>query len=213
MREDNEDVLASHVIFSTYGFWLPNDPRGSSSTEVRAANLQPFGPARLNTTGQSVARRTHDVALRREAKQAITYPEVTLTGEQALSVGLGFKAIVRKCGYRVHACAILPQHAHLVIARHTYSVKQVGRLLKQGATARLLEDGRHPFAHLRKTNGDVPSVWAQDFHKVFLYTVEEVLDRILYVEENPEREGKPRQTWSFVTPYDPLVRDASQKRS
>jgi hypothetical protein len=23
-------MLASHIIFGAYGFWLPNDPRGSS---------------------------------------------------------------------------------------------------------------------------------------------------------------------------------------
>ena len=27
-------VLASHVILGVYGFWLPNDPRGSGSTCV-----------------------------------------------------------------------------------------------------------------------------------------------------------------------------------
>jgi hypothetical protein len=25
---------------------------------------------------------------------------------------------------------------------------------------------------------------------------------ILYVEDNPLKEGKPRQRWSFVTPFD-----------
>ena len=35
---------------------------------------------------------------------------------------------------------------------------------------------------------------------------------IQYVEENPIKEGKPRQRWSFVTPFDE-VSDASQKRS
>ena len=28
-------ILAYHIIFTTHGFWLPNDPRGSSSTAIR----------------------------------------------------------------------------------------------------------------------------------------------------------------------------------
>ena len=33
-------VLAYHLVFSAYGFWLPNDPRGSTSREVRIANIK-----------------------------------------------------------------------------------------------------------------------------------------------------------------------------
>src|SRR5438552_615262 len=107
-------VLAYHVIFSTYGFWLPNDPRGSNSKVVRADNLKPFGPTTLVThTRRSVANRPHDRAARLAAKQALTRPPVTLDGYQALSVARGFETQVATSGYRVYACSILPQHVHL----------------------------------------------------------------------------------------------------
>ena len=32
-------VLAYHAIFTAYGFWLPNDPRGSWSSYVRSWEL------------------------------------------------------------------------------------------------------------------------------------------------------------------------------
>jgi REP element-mobilizing transposase RayT len=194
-------VLAYHVIFCTHGFWLPNDPRGSGSTEVRYEPLREFGPATPVTTRRSVAGKPHDRQRRLAAKQVLKYPEVTFTGLQAQSVGNGFGEMVRKSGYIGHACAILPQHVHLVIARHRYPIEQVVRLLRQAATARLLEDGRHPFAEQRAPNGRLPSVWGQDFRKVFLYTPEEIRQRIKYVEENPLKEGKPRQKWSFVVAY------------
>lgn len=205
-------VIAYHVIFSTYGFWLPNDPRGSGSTEVRSEALRPFGPATPVSGSRSVAGKPHDRRLRLAAKQALKYPEVVFTGRQALSVGNGFAAAVRKYGYVVHACTILPQHAHLVIRRHRYCIEQVGRLLRQSATLRLLDDGLHPFAHLRSPTGRLPSVWAQDFRHIFLFTPEEVIGRIKYVEDNPLKEGKPRQSWLFVTAYEPPVSDASAKR-
>jgi hypothetical protein len=46
-------------------------------------------------------------------------------------------------------------------------------------------------------------VWGQDFWKVFLYTPEDVLRAIRYVEDNPIKEGKKRQHWPFVVPYIP----------
>jgi REP element-mobilizing transposase RayT len=203
MTQKYDRVLAFHVILSTYGFWLPNDPRGSCSTEVRAPNLRPFGPATTVHTHRSVAGKPHDRAARLAAKRALTYPPVELNGLQARSVALGFGAVAAKSGYRIHACAILPRHAHLVVARHRYPIEQVVRLLRQAATLRLLDDGLHPFADRRTAEGRLPSVWGQDFWKRFLYRDEEVRDRIAYVEANPLKEGKRRQCWSFVTPYTP----------
>jgi REP element-mobilizing transposase RayT len=110
---------------------------------------------------------------------------------------------VNKSGYRIHACSILPCHVHLVIARHHYDVEQVGRLLRQAATTQLLDDGLHPFADQRRENGTLPSVWGQDFWKVFLYLPEEVCRATKYAEENPVKEGKKRQHWPFVAPYIP----------
>ncbi|OAI53588.1 hypothetical protein AYO44_04135 [Planctomycetaceae bacterium SCGC AG-212-F19] len=194
-------VLAYHVIFCTHGFWLPNDPRGSGSTEVRYKPLRQFGPATTVTTRGSVARRPHDRKLRLAAKEEMKYPEVVFTGHQALSVANGFGAMTAKAGYLIHACSILEQHVHMVIARHRYSIEQVVRLLRQAATLRLLEDGRHPFAGQRSATGRLPSVWAQDFRKVFLFTPQEIRQRIKYVEDNPVKDGKRRQKWPFVTPY------------
>lgn len=196
-----QPVIAYHVVFTTHGFWLPNDPRGSGSTEVRYEPLQRFGLATPVATRRSVAGRPHNAALRRAAKQAMRYPEVAFTGRQALSVAHGFAAMTAKSGYRVHACSILPQHVHMVIGRHHYSIEQVGRLLRQAGTEHLLKNGLHPFADQRAANGRLPSVWGQDFWKVFLFTPEEVQDRIQYVENNPIKEGKRAQHWSFVTPF------------
>jgi REP element-mobilizing transposase RayT len=194
------DPIAYHVIFSTYGFWPPNDPRGSGSTEVRAPNLRPFGPATPSPSRESVAAVPHDHTLRRMAKQSLKYPEVIFDGYQALSVAKGFATLTARSGYQIHACSILPSHVHMVIAGHHYGIDQVGRLLRQAATKQLLADGRHPFADLRSPTGRLPSVWAQDFWKVFLYTEADVLSAITYVEANPGKECKRPQKWSFVIP-------------
>src|SRR5690242_9685052 len=108
-------VLAYHVTLCTYGFWLPNDPRGSQSTEVRAANLRPFGPATGTGVRRSVAHAPHDRRRRRAAKEALVRPAVVFTGEQTRAVARGFATATSRNGYRIHACSILECHAHLVI--------------------------------------------------------------------------------------------------
>ena len=39
-------IIAYHVIFTTYGTWLPNDPRGSYSKAVYDAELRALGDVR-----------------------------------------------------------------------------------------------------------------------------------------------------------------------
>jgi REP element-mobilizing transposase RayT len=207
-------VIAYHVILSNHGFWLPNDPRGSCSVTVRYDPLKAFGEATTVEHTRFVARDRHDRRLRLAAKLAMKYPEVVFTGRQAQAVGHGFARQVAKSGYTVHACAIMPNHAHLVIARHRYRIEQVVRLLRQSATERLLAANLHPFADQRAENGRLPSVWGQDFWKVFLFEPEDVDRAIRYTERNPVRDGLPPQKWSFVTLHqrEELAYDASSKR-
>src|SRR5207247_3596694 len=91
-------VIAYHLIITAYGFWLPNDPRGSWSDFVRSWELLRFGPASKVETTRSVAGVQHDAALRRAAKKALKYPEVHFSGVQARSVGHGFAEFAKKSG-------------------------------------------------------------------------------------------------------------------
>jgi REP element-mobilizing transposase RayT len=194
-------VLGYHVIFSAYGFWLPNDPRGSWSDFVRSWELRRFGPASKVDTRRSVANRSHDRTLRQAAKQALRYPPVCFNGLHAQAVGNGFAQFVERSGLVIWACSILPEHVHMVIARHSYNVEQAVILLKGEATRQLVDVGIHPHAGLKKANGRVPGCWSRHLWKVFLDGEEAIVRAIQYVEQNPLKEGKPRQSWKFVTPY------------
>ena len=116
-------VLAYHLILSCYGFWLPNDPRGSWSHEVRRYELLRFGPATKVTTHRSVAGTPHDSMRRKAAKSALKYSPVVFNGRQARAIARGFSQVCTANAYIVHACAVMADHVHLVIARH--SVHQI----------------------------------------------------------------------------------------
>ena len=148
-------VLAYHVIFGAYGFWLPNDPRGSWSDYVRAWELFQAGTATKTTARSSVAGIAHDSRLRYRTKEKLKPPAVAFNGHQALAIAQGFQRMAAKAGYEVFACSILPQHVHMVLRRHIYKVEQVVRLLKAEASSKLAEDGRHPLAAFPNDDGFV----------------------------------------------------------
>ncbi len=74
-------------------------------------------------------------------------------------------------------------------------------LLKGEATKQLKKENLHPLAEHVESDGRMPSPWAHREWKVYLDSEEAIEDAIWYVEENPQKEGKPRQDWSFVTPF------------
>jgi REP element-mobilizing transposase RayT len=154
------------------------------------------------TTGrESVARDEHDRAKRLRAKAALKWPPVNFTGDQALSVAKGFGQAIADAGYSVHACSILPSHVHMVIARYTRDVERIVGHLKSAATRHLDADGLHPFNVPSTGNRRRPSPWAERCWKVFLDSPADIARAIQYVEDNPPKEGKKRQRWSFARAY------------
>jgi hypothetical protein len=150
-------IRAYHAIITTYGFWLPNDPRGSWSDWVRQWELVDHGKATKVSTRRSVAARPHDPRQRQEAKAALRYPPVSFTGKQALAVGTGFKRAIGESGYVMYACSILPRHVHLVIVRHEHRAEQIIGHLKGRATQQLAMEGIHPLAEYSRSDGTTPS--------------------------------------------------------
>lgn len=198
-------VLAYHIIISAYGFWLPNDPRGSWSDWVRSWELFLYGgPATKVDTHVSVARRPHDRAKRLAMKEHLQYPAVIFSGAQARSIAMGFGEAAAEGGYVILACAVMPDHVHLVVARDGRMSEQVRSHLKRAASKRLREDDLHPMARFAKRGVALPSPWARKGWQVFLETMADITRAIEYVENNPLREGLRRQQWSFVTALDAI---------
>jgi REP element-mobilizing transposase RayT len=194
-------VIAYHIIITTYGFWLSNDPRGSWSDFVGAWELLKYGRATKVTTHRSLAHVPHDRELRRAAKRALKYPPVRFSPAQVRSIAKGFARAISESGYVVHACALMPDHAHLVVARHQRTAERITSHLKSFSTRQLRADGLHPFERFARADGSVPEAWGEGLWKVFLFTPQDVERAIRYVEDNPVRDGFSPQEWDYVVPY------------
>ena len=81
------------------------------------------------------------------------------------------------------------------------SAEAVVNRLKAFGTRHLKQESLHPFGHLMRPSGSVPKCWQRGGWKVYLFDEVAVRREIKYVEDNPLKEGKAHQRWSFVVPY------------
>jgi REP element-mobilizing transposase RayT len=199
-------IVGYHLIMTAYGFWLPNDPRGSWSEFVGAWDLFETGGRSTRdkvTERRSYAGDSHDRRNRLATKDALLYPPVRFNGLQARAVARGFGTFVNKSGLKMWACAVMPDHVHMAVARHRYEIEQVAVKLKQAATLQLNEEGLHPLGQYVKANGRHPPCFARGEWKGFL-DPDNLAPCIKYVENNPVKAGLKSQVglWDFVTPVE-----------
>ncbi len=194
-------IVGYHCIFSTYGFWLPNDPRGSWSQFVASWDLFcAGGPATKLNTRRSVATavlRPQQIQRRKAAQASLRSQPVVLSGRQARAMGMAFSAVCAVKHYRVHACAIMPQHVHLFVGRTATDIRTVIGDFKRFATMELYRQNIHP---AQLGTPQCTTIWARGCWCVYLHA-DDVQRVIGYINKNPQRDGLPPQHWNCVTPW------------
>ena len=174
-------MRAAHLTFSVFGFWLPNDPRGSGSKSVGSWPLFAHGGATLRKDRSvSVAGEPFSQAQRDAARADLKFPPVVWTGAQAVAIARGFEKAVIESEYRLLALVILPDHVHVLVVEHATSPARIAGHLKGRATR-----------ELRASCGWPPNrpVWGKRAWASWLSSDDAVLAAIRYVEENPIKAG------------------------
>lgn len=194
-------IVATHCIWGAYGFWLPNDPRGSGSNYVGSyAIWKAGGDATLVQTSRSLANKQHDVKLRIAGKAVLMKPAMRFNDAQIIVIADGFAAAVAIGNYNLHACAIMPDHVHVVLGHHQDMASKIVAHLKSFGTKELNRRGLNPYAALPGRDGQ--RVWADRFRHVLLTTTD-VSRCVQYVRDNPIKAGLAAQNWGFVRPWNP----------
>jgi REP element-mobilizing transposase RayT len=185
-------VVGSHLIWTVYGWWLPNDPRGSSSHEIRVERIADLGELHYGRKriqpSRAELRRFQD-----EAREILHHDVLMLNDDQIELVGETLGEAIRERGWTCYACAVLPEHIHLLIRRHRDKAETMLNCLQDKTKQELISAGRRPAAH---------PVWGGPGWKVFQSTREDMERTIKYIEDNPAKAGRPRQYWDFVKEYD-----------
>ena len=126
---------------------------------------------------------------------------VRFTGIQAKAIATGFSDYVNRSGLQTYSCAVMPDHAHLVVGKFRLPIERICEQLKGAATAQLNREKLHPFEKYEYANGRLPTPWARKGWWVYLNDDADVLRSVRYVNNNPIREGLKMQRWSFVTAF------------
>ena len=186
-------VIAYHLIWTAYGWWLPNDPRGSGSKLVASdiiADLGKlhYGRKRAQPAG-TVVREFYDLAA-----TILKFPLLTFDEDSRNLIGEAFAQAIDTHHYTCYACAIMPDHVHILIRKHKHSAEEMGKIFKDCSRLRLSSAGHRDGNHPTWTGGNG---WS-----VFLDHPLEIRRTIPYIEQNPVKIGLPKQLWSFVKQYD-----------
>lgn len=92
-----------------------------------------------------------------------------------------------------YACAILPNHAHLLVRVHKITGREMIEMLKLCSRTGLMIEAGFPPAH---------PVWSEDVADMYKFTPQQVRTTLRYICQNPSKHRLPQQQWDFVTPYD-----------
>jgi len=188
----NPIVIAYHLIWTLYGWWLPNDLRGSCSHTIRSDFLKDLGD--LHYGRKRVQPASRDIRkFYEEAAPLLKFPLLDLRGETIRSVASGFAEAIGEFKYTCYACAILFDHVHLIIRKHKHSAEEMIENLQHFSCLRLSADGFRSPEH---------PTWCRSGWKIFLDHPDEIWRTIPYIENNPLPYRMPIQKWGFVTPYD-----------
>jgi REP element-mobilizing transposase RayT len=112
-------ATAWHLIWTTYGTWLPGDARGWR----RRGDPAPHAP---------------DAALEAAVREVLRFPPLYFDDAQRVVVAEAVAASCARRGWALHAIAVQTAHVHVAVTA-PHAAKQVQRALKADATRALVK--------------------------------------------------------------------------
>lgn len=184
-------VIAHHLTWTAYGTWLPNDPRGSlskatASDAIAGLGTRHYGRKKVQPSGTEVREFRDNVA------DVLMYPVLKFGPREVERIAAAFGRTIEDEKYTCYACAIMPDHVHILIRKHGHEAEDMIGNLQTASRQRLCDKGCRTADH---------PVWGGPGWKGFLFTPQDVRRTIVYIDENPVKWRLPRQHWPFVTEY------------
>jgi REP element-mobilizing transposase RayT len=153
----------------------PNDLRGSTSKTIRSDALRQLGELHLGRKKVQPASRDIKIFYD-QARLLLKHPLLELSPECMAIVADAFGEAIRQFRYTCYACAILPDHIHLILRKHRDSAEEMIQHLQDYGRLRLSASGLFPTDH---------PIWVRGGWKVFLDHPDEIRRTIGYIDDNP----------------------------
>ena len=177
-------IIAYHAIFTTYGTWLPNDPRGSYSKEIYNDHLRMLGGIKYGRQNPQPPERRL-LKFWTIAAPKLSRPPFFIDDQTRLIIGAAFSKVIQQLRLHVPACVIMNDHVHILLMRSKYRIEYLVNQLKGTATKAL---------NLNHTP------WTKGCWKVFINDTETLRAAMEYINANPANGRLPPQSWNFATP-------------
>ena len=123
----------------------------------------------------------------------LKYPLLEFTSPEIPAIADGLSEAISRYRYTCYACAVMPDHVHLLIRKHRDKAEEMIENVQESCRLRLGSAGLRAPDH---------PVWAKSGWKVFLDHPDDIRRTIRYIRENPLKSGMPPQEWRFVAEYD-----------
>ncbi len=109
-------VIAYHLIWTAYGWWLPNDPRGSTSKAIASDVIAALGELHFGRRIIQPASRGVR-AFYEQAAKVLRHPLLEMRDRAIEIVGSAVAQVIDDRRYTCYACAVMPDHVHMVIRK------------------------------------------------------------------------------------------------
>lgn len=196
-------VIAYRLIWTGYGWWLPNDPRGSLSSSINCDVFKDLGELHYGRKRvQPASREVREFY--QQATPLLHNPLLKFDLPARQIIAEAFAEVIETERYTCYACALMPDHVHMLIRKHKHTAEEMIKNLKDASRSKLGAASFGPNDH---------PIWPSGpGYNVFLDHPDDVERTIKYVENNPLPLGEPIQRWPFVKVYDrwPLYPGHSQ---
>lgn len=133
-------IIEHHLLWTLYGHWLGNDPRGSGSEAVRDPKLATLGEIHLGRKPDHLQPSRGELRkFYQEAEPLLQFHRFWINEAKRQAVAEAVRGIVNHKPYTVWACAILSNHMHLVVRRHGDDAGLIWETIADAARERLRE--------------------------------------------------------------------------
>lgn len=177
-------LIAYHAIFTTYGTWLPNDPRGSYSKNVYLEELKPLGKVKYGRQ-KPQPQKNKLTKFWAESKNSLPHKTYFINDRTRPIIASAFASVIQRLELSVPACAIMNDHVHILLFSSKYRIEYIVNQLKGSATKAL--NANH-------------TPWTRGCWKIFINDTNTLKAAAEYINSNPKKAGLSPQSWSFVKP-------------
>jgi len=132
-------------------------------------------------------------AFYRKAQEHLAYATIWWDGAARRELVRAFGEAIGRERLTCYACAVLRNHAHLLVRKHRLKAEQMLELLKDAGRSHLRGTGMAPPDH---------PVFSADSCHVFKSTPESVHSCVQYIDDNYRKHNLPPIACAFVVPYD-----------